>query len=248
MGIQRSSGGNGAVFFRINAKEGCLQHNQLDEHGKSAKGPDGKNIVIKEPPMTRLEGTVVGISVEKDEYQGEVNYRVRVGMLDTEPGAPKIFVDFPFGSEANGASFFGMALMGKLNAADLTKPVTLMPWIIEAGNEYNGQVSQSAKTGVTVYQGGQKLVEDFGGGAQRLPERKKTVIRGKEQVDPADTSWDEIAQKLFESLKGKVTAGAGEKASEGEADDGGIDVNEAAGAVNAASQAARPRFGAQQSA
>lgn len=246
MGIQRSSGGNGAVFFRINAKEGCLQHNQVGHDGKPVK-VDGKNVVIKEPAMTRLEGTVVGISVEKDEFEGAVSYRVRLAMLDTEPGAPKIFVEFPFGSEASGASFFGMALMGKLNAADLTKPVTLMPWIIEAGNEYNGQVSQSAKTGVTVYQGGQKLAEDFGGGATRLPERKKVVVRGKETVDPTDTSWDEIAQKLFEGLKEKVTAGAGENAHSPEGDDGGagLDPAEVAGAVNAASQASRPRFGAQ---
>ena len=245
MGIQRSGGsGKGAVFYRINAKEGCIQHTQLGEDGKPVKGADNKNVIVKEPPGTQIIGSVVGISIEQDEYQGEKNYRVRLAMQDPEPGQPKMFVDFPFGSEANGASFFGMAIMGKLNAADLTKPVSLMPWLIPAGSEFNGVKSTTDRTGVTVYQNGQKLKEDFGGGADRLPERKKILVRGVEKVDPADTSWDEIAQSLFASLKSKVVPGEGETSTP--VDDEHVDVGEVAGAVQQANQAqpaARPRFG-----
>lgn len=245
MGIQRNdSGAKGALFLQINAKFGCVQHNKLGADGKPEKGTDGKNIKIQEPATTQIVGTVVGMEFIEDEYQGEKNYKVRLAMQDVEPGQPKMFVDFPFGSEKNGAGFFGLALMGKLNAADLTKPVGIMPWLIPAGSEFNGVKSQTDRTGVTVYQGGQKLKEDFGGGAERLPERKKVVVRGKETVDPTDTSWDDIAQSLLQGLTAKVTPGAGESAAPVE--DEGLDAGEVAAATQAAQQAApaaRPRFG-----
>lgn len=249
MGLQHSNGGGRAVFYRINAKEGCIQHYELDDDGKPIKNAEGKNLVIKEPPGTRLVGTLAGISLEEDEYKGQKNYRVRLALLDTEPGKPKMYVDFPFGSEAHGASFFGLQLMARLNAADPAKPIALMPWMIPAGTEYNGKKSETDRSGVTVYQDGQKLKEDFGDGETRLPERRKITVRGKEQVDPSDTSWDDVAQKLFESLRGKLTPGAGENSAPVEADDfGDLDPGEIAGAVEAASQAeqprpARPRFG-----
>lgn len=245
MGIQRNeNGGKGALFLSINAKAGCIQHNQLGADGKPVKGEDGKNIKIQEPPTTQIVGNVVGLEFLEDEYQGEKNYKVRLAMHDVEPGQPKMFVDFPFGSEKNGAGFFGLALMAKLNAADLTKPISLMPWMIPAGSEYNGVKSQTDRTGVTAYQGGQKLVEDFGGGANRLPERKKINVRGKEVVDPSDTQWDDIAQSLLQALSAKVTPGAGEAPAP---EDEGLDAGEVAAATQTAAQAAapaaRPRFG-----
>lgn len=246
MGIQRNEnggGGKGALFLSINAKMGCIQHNQLGPDGKPVKGPDGKNIKIQEPPTTQIVGTVVGFEFIDDEYQGEKNYKVRMAMNDVEPGQPKMFVDFPFGTEANGAGFFGLALMGKLNAADLTKPIAIMPWMIPAGSEYNGQKSVTDRTGVTIYQNGQKLKEDFGGGQDRLPERKKVKVGTKEVTD--NSEWDVIAQALLQGLVAKVTPGAGETSAPVEEE--GVDANEVAAATQAASAAApapaaRPRF------
>lgn len=245
MGIQRNEGsGNGAVFLRINAKEGCIQHAQKGPDGKSVKGEDGKNIVIKEPAMTQIVGTLVGMSFEEDEYQGAKTYQVRLALQDPEPGQPKMFVDFPFGSEANGAGFFGLALMGKLNAADLTKPIALMPWHMAEGSKIgDGAPLAKAMTGVTLYQGGQKIKEDFGGGADRLPTRPKVMVGSKEVTD--NSAWDALAQQMFAGLKSKVTPGAGE--AHGPADDG-VDPSEMNAALEqaqaAAPAAARPRFGA----
>jgi hypothetical protein len=249
MGIQRNENGGtgkGALFLAINAKLGCIQHNKLGADGKPMKGEDGKNIKIQEPATTQIVGTVVGLEFVDDQYQGEKNYKVRLAMHDIEPGQPKMFVDFPFGSEANGAGFFGLSLMAKLNAADLTKPISIMPWMIPAGSEFNGVKSTTDRTGVTVYQNGQKLKEDFGGGMARLPERQKVKVGTKEVTD--NTEWDNIAQALLQGLVHKVTPGAGEAAAS--VDEDGVDASEvaaatqvAAAAAPAAAPTARPRFG-----
>lgn len=251
MGIQRNEngGGKGAIFLSINAKLGCIQHNKIGADGKAEKDGEGKNIKVYEPATTQIVGTVVGAEFIEDQFNGEKNYKVRLAMQDIEPGQPKMFVDFGFGNEANGASYFGLSMLAKLNAADLSKPIGVMPWMIPAGSEFNGVKSQTDRTGVTVYQGGQKLKEDFGGGAQRLPERKKIEVRGVTKTDPQDTSWDEIAQELLKTVVNKVTPGAGETASPV---DESVDAGEVAAAVSQqsaapaapAAAAARPRFGA----
>lgn len=229
MGLQRNDGtGKGALFFRINAKEGCIAHNQLDDAGKPVKDPQtGKNVVIKEPAMTKLSGTLIGMSFEEDSFEGAKTYKVRLALQDTEPNQPKMFVDFPFGSEANGAGFFGLSLLGKLNAAELGQPVTLMPWIMPEGHEMpDGSKLATARTGVTVYQKGQKLTEDFGDGLTRLPEREKVKVGNKEVTD--NSAWDELGQKLVSSLMTKLTPGVGE--SQAPVDES-LDAGEVAGAV-----------------
>lgn len=236
MGIKRNeNSGGGAVFLRINAKEGCIQHNELGADGKPVKGADNKNIVIKEPPFTQIEGTVVGISFEEDEFEGAKNFKVRLAMQDVEPNQPKMYVDFAFGTEAKGASFFGLALMGKLNASDLTKPITLMPWHMAKGA---GNPPLTAdKTGVTLIQGGQKIKEDFGNGMTSLPDRPVVKVGAQEVKD--NSSWDEIAQNLYAALEAKLTPGQGEV---GAPADNELDPAEVAAAAQQAGNTARPSF------
>lgn len=246
MGIQRSEGNGGAVFLRLNAKTGTIHHDKLDAEGKVMKDADGKRIPVHEAPGSRLVGTIVGIKIVEDEYQGAKNYKVRLSMVDPEPGQPRMIVDFPFGSDANGASFFGLQLMGKLNSCDLAKPVALMPWKLEAGTGTPPLATD--RTGVTVYQDGEKIKENFGTAdapEERLPERRKIVVRGKEQNDPSDTSWDDKAQQVFRGLVQKLSVSAAEAESAGAPAEEEVDVGEAlAGAEGAAAAAApaRPRF------
>ncbi len=249
MGIQTSEAKGSALFLKINAKEGAIQYTKTDENGKPVKDEGGKNVQEFAPPASRIVGAVVGVKLVEDEYNGEKNFKVRVSMADPVPGQPRMVVDFPFGSEAKGASFFGLQLMGKLNNCDLAKPVALMPWKLAAGTPgLDGQPLASDRTGVTVYQDDKKITENFGTAESpedRLPERRKTVIRGKEQVDPTDTSWDAKAEEVFQSLVSKLQP-APHEVERGAAAEDEIDVGEAAAAAEAAggaAPAARPRFG-----
>lgn len=245
MGLQvREGGGGGAKFYKINAKLGCVQYSETDEHGKSVKDADGKNVKVQlNPGSATLSGRVLALGIETDEYQGAKNYALRLKLQDPTPGNPNMYVDIPFGSEANGASMFGLVVMGKLNAADLGKPVELTPWFMPAGTKGNGSATATAKdmVGCTVAQDGVKLKEDFGNGESKLPELPVVLgangqpvkVAGKELKDK--TAWDELAQNLFASLDARLK----ESQAQSQHQDEGIDPDEipAAAAANAGAPA-----------
>jgi hypothetical protein len=242
MGLQKreNTGGGNALFFKLNAKEGCIQstHKVVDpETGQT------KNEKVKERPGdATLTGTLMGIEVQRDEYQGQVNFSLRLKLADTEPGQPNMYVDLPFGSEANGASMFGLQIMGKLNAADLNKPISLTPWFIAAGTMDKRTNTPNAKdrSGCVVSQDGVKLKEDFGDGESKLPELPVVKVGSKEVKDKSP--WDNLAQTMLSTLVDKLTPHEAEGSSE--ADDE-VDPGEIAGAVQNAT-AARTAFAPRQ--
>ena len=229
MGLQKREGGGGgtALFYKINAKEGCIQTTV-----KNAE--TGANDKVKERPGdATLTGTVVKAEVVKDEYQSAVNYILRLKLVDPEPGQPNMFVDLPFGSEANGASMFGLQVMGRLNAANLDRPLSFTPWFIPKGhtNPKTKEVSQKDRSGCVVMQDGVKIVEDYGDGVSQLPALPIVKVGPKDVQDKSP--WDNLANQLYETLVARLTPPAGEAHAP---DD--IDPDEVAGAAQS-----KPGFG-----
>jgi hypothetical protein len=224
MGLKKSEGGGkGAVFFHINAKEGCFQQ------GSGANK-------VKFDQFTDLEGTLIAFKVDEDEYEGVKREQVRLILRDTEPGAPNQHVSFSL-TNGGDASMFGLKLLGTLNAADVTKPLTIRPWFMGAGTKMgNGEVSQKDMTGVTVYQNGAKVthvnygVDAAGNVITKLPDLPKVKVGGKELADK--TPWNDMIDPILDSLNGKLQPAPGE----GQPADESVDIDEAAEAAAAAAQ------------
>lgn len=215
MGIRTNEGsGKPPVFFGINAKEGCFQQGS------------GANKKVY-PQMTDLEGTVVAFKIEESEYEGVKREELRLLMNDIEPGEPRQYVSFTITTGGEAGSF-ALKLLAKLNAVDLTKPITLRPWKMAAGEKMaDGSNASKDLTGVVVYQDGKKVTEDFGDGVTKLPDLPKVKVGAKEVVDKSP--WTPILDGLLNSLHGKLNPADGEAHAQDE-----VDVNDAAGAAEAA--------------
>ena len=232
MGLKKSEGGGkGAVFFHINAKEGCFQQ------GSGANK-------VKFDQFTDLEGTLIGFKIDEDEYEGVKREQVRLILRDTEPGSPNQHVTFPLTSAGN-ASMFGLKLLGTLNALDVTKPVTIRPWFMAAGTKMgSGEASQKDMTGVTVYQGGAKVADvNLGTDARgavitKLPDLPRIKVGAKEVADKSP--WNAMIDPLLDSLNAKLQPHPGE----GQPAEESVDIDDAADAAAMAQQ----QGGAQQQA
>lgn len=255
MGLEVSEnggGGGGAEFYRLNAKLGCVQSNEMGPDGKALKGEDGKNIKKHHEMNTALTGYLVGLSVVDNVFEGAINKQLRLKLKD-DKGGPNMFVDLPFGSEANGASAFGLSVMAKLNAAGLDQPVSLVPWNMPAGTKMgNRPATEKAMTGCVVKQGGVKLVEDYGNGETKLPQLqpvlqangKPVMVGGKELKDKAP--WEDLAFALLDTLTAKVSPSHQDVETGAEPEhesDEGIDVDDMTAGTQVAA-AARPGFAA----
>lgn len=208
MALVTKKSGNG-FFLKINSKEGCVQHREKGEDGETLKDGEGKAVVIKHRPgMTSIVGVLRDVEIIENEYEGNKTQALRLRMDDIAEGEPTMFVDLPFSSDESGASFFGLQVMGKLNAGDITKPFSLTPWFMKEGHKSKGhEPLKKSKSGCVVTQTGAdgvdvKLAPDFGNGLKELPELSEVMI-GKKAVKNKD-EWDKISVALFDIIWTKL--------------------------------------------
>lgn len=225
MGIKVSEGGGKAEFYKINAKEGCFQQrvNGVTHHF--------------EPGRTTLEGTLIGVKFDEDEFEGVKNESVRLVFRDTEPGQPNMHVSFTVAS-AGAPSKFGLRLLSKINASAPGEVLSLNPFLIKKGEKLGTTVFDADFAGVSVSQNGQKIVEDFGTPDNKLPEPEKVMVNGKPFMqngrEVTDKSvWVPILDAQLEKLFGRFAPAEGQ----GQADAAGVDPDEVAQAAAAAGAA-----------
>jgi hypothetical protein len=220
MGLQkRESTGGKAEFFKINIKEGCFQQGSGEHKVKFAPGD------------ADLSGTVIGFVVDPNEYEGKKSEELRLILKDPEAGKPNMHVSVLINNDSTGVGSFGLRVLASLNAADITKPVTLFPWAIKKGEKLGDGVADNDMTGCTFYQGGEKIVPDFGDGVTKLPELPKVSVGAKQVIDK--TAWEQMLDKLLDRLASRLTPAP----AEGSRPD--VDVDEAAGAAEAAAAGAQ---------
>ena len=229
MGIKTTQGGAGAVFYKINAKTGQFTTGS------------GANKQYFEAGRTSLEGLLIGAKVEEDEYEGVKNESIRLIFRDTEPGQPNIHVTMGI-SNGGTPSAFAIKALAKINAAEFDQPLSLTPFLITAGTKLGEQTYAKDVSGVSVKQGGQKLVEDLGTPDNKLPEcptvmvnGKPLVMNGKEVKDRS--AWSAVLDSQLDKLFSRLTP-AETPAVEGEE---GVSVDDVAAGAAAARDAMRAR-------
>ncbi len=221
MGIKLSEGA-GAVFFKINGKEGCLVEGSGATRHKY------------EPGRAALEGTLIGLSTKHEVFEGDHSDTVKLVLADLEPGKPNMHVTFTIASggddETEGdASAFGLRLLGRLNAIDVGQPIEIRPWHVEAGGKIGDTVFESAYAGCSVKQGGKPMTEDYGNGITALPELPKHKIGNKEVYDKSP--WNDLLAAVLQQVAAKIPQ-RGQQQTHAVSE--GIDVGEAAAAAEAA--------------
>jgi hypothetical protein len=223
MGIKTSAGGS-AEFFKINAKEGCLQQRK-----------DGVTTKF-EPGRTTLTGMLVGLRIDKDEFEGQQNESIRFIFKDTDTdGAPNMHVSMTIVS-GDTPSAFAIKALAKVNAADVSKPISLAPYLITKGTKLGEITYDKDVAGITVKQDGVKLTEDLGTPDNKLPERpsimgasgKPVIVQGKEVKD--SSAWGELLDLQLERLFAKFGP------AEGQAKEEGINAGEVAAGAEAANR------------
>ncbi len=222
MAIQKREGGGKAEFYKINAKEGCFQQGS------------GANKVKFDAGNADLTGTIIGMKVEENEYEGQKSEELRIILRDPTPGLPNMHVSFGIATAAHGSSGFALKLLAKLNAIDINQPVTLCPWFAAAGTKMGNFVNDKDMAGVTVHQGGEKVKEDYGDGIAKLPDLPTVKVGSKDVTDK--TQWDGLLDGLLEKLQIRLTPAHSDGHAAGEADSG-VDPAEAAAAAQQASDA-----------
>lgn len=224
MGIQTSQGGGKAVFYKINARDGCFQQRV-----------DGVTHQF-EPGKTTLVGTLIGAKFKEDEYEGVKNESVTLVFKDTEPGQPNMHVEFSVASGGS-PSAFGIRLLSKVNASAAGKELGLNPYIIKKGEKLGDTVFDNDVVGVSASQDGQKIKEDLGTHDNKLPTPEPVIVNGKPFMQNGravtdKSSWVPILDAQLEKLFSRF------QPAEAPAESNGIDPDEVAAGAEAAAAAA----------
>jgi hypothetical protein len=244
MGINVSSGGGTAVFYKINQKTGCLQSGTKENKVSYDAGSAG------------VEGTFVGFAIDDNEYEGVKSEAIRMIFRDVVPDQPRMHVSMTISSDGD-SSAFGIRTLAKLISADFNDPVTLTPYLLPKGSPIPGtnEFYSVDVTGVSIKQNGKKLPETMGTPDNKLPVRPSVckadgtpiILKGREQKD--SSVWAPVLDGLLTKLSEKLApvekqtqtqtqaqgqSGASEFSDEGGHDTDGIDPEEMMAAAQAA--------------
>ena len=237
MGLETNSNGGGRKtdYFKINLATGALvESRKTDRVGESGKAIYEK---IVHEPGSRLTGILDKIKFEDNMKDGEKEGEsVRLILRDVEEGKPDMSVEVSV-SNPSGPTMNGLKLLAKIMATpDLDKPVTISPYFIAKGTPSKDPKYGPAamdNMGITLYQDGQSIKEDFGDGVTQLPKLEPVmVLKGGVPV-PLLVNGKEAKDKqpwvdLLEKMKSVLTPDAD---SQSQGHNEGIDPSEVAAAT-----------------
>lgn len=232
MGIKLSTGA-GAVFYQMNGRDGSISCGS------------GADKVVYEAGRAAIEGTLISMSVKKDEYDGQFRETCKIVLRDNEQGQPNQHVSFTVatGGDANtdgDATGFGLRLLGRLNACDLGQPIELRPWHAKAGDRIGDITFESDYSACSVKQNGERVNESYPDGTTALPELPKVMVGNKAHFDKSP--WNAVLDATLGRLSDKLNAATqthGHQESHAAANEGGVDLEEAAAAAMAAQASAQ---------
>lgn len=191
---------NGATtFVNYNGKTGLftIDHNSQNAEGtlREHKTTTGRTVYKEEYP-DMISAFVRRVLIrEEDVYQkpGEKEHKISVSLRS--PDGKDALVKFSMGSSA-------LQVLGALNAADLTKPITLKSFFFAVGTkgkdkDGNEVVRQKDEVRLVGYQGDQKLTNKYGEGEVVIPKIEKIEVKHPTTGKVISTVNDFTAQHEF---------------------------------------------------
>jgi hypothetical protein len=192
-------GNSTTTFVNYNGKVGLFV---IDHKAQNAEGTlrehvtSGGRTVYKEEYPDLISAFVRRVLVkEEDVYQkpGEKENKILVSLRS--PDGKDAVVKFSMGSGA-------LQVLGALNAADLTQPITLKNYLFPAGTkgkDAGGNEVVRAKDEVRLvgYQGDQKLANKYGEGDVVIPRGEKIEVKHPVTGKLLETITDFSAQHEF---------------------------------------------------
>jgi hypothetical protein len=187
------------TFVNYNGKVGLFV---IDHKAQNAEGTlrehvtSGGRTVFKEEYPDLISAFVRRVLVkEEDVYQkpGEKEHKILVSLRS--PDGKDAVVKFSMGSGA-------LQVLGALNAADLTQPITLKNYLFPAGSkgkdkDQNEVIRQKDEVRLVGYQGDQKLTNKYGEGDVVIPKAETIEVKHPTSGKVISTVKDFSAQHDF---------------------------------------------------
>lgn len=209
-------GNSTTTFVNYNGKAGLfvIDHNAQNAEGtfREHTTTTGRKVYKEEYPDL-LSAFVRRVLIkEEDVYQkpGEKENKILVSLRS--PDGKDAVVKFSMGSGA-------LQVLGAINAADLTQPITLKNYFFAAGTkgkdkDQNEVVRQKDEVRLVGYQGDQKLTNKYGEGEVTIPRIDKIEVKhpvtGKLLETVNDfTAQHEFILNLAREVNAKVLAASG---------------------------------------
>jgi hypothetical protein len=223
MGIQKSTGGRSKVIFAdIKGKAQDYEENGVTKHGSIVlTHPDKTKEIL--PNGSAITGFVTDIDVSSHVYQGDTIDTLKIRIEDESGEAPTVLANVTLGS------YFAAKITGLLNAADLSKPITLAAGFVKEGDKMGDKVADKDFAWATVRQGADrtKLEPVWADGRKDLPEAPMVKVSGKsmKNMEPVN----EVVVATIKELYGKLEQQVEQDKAPG---DDGVDLAEVSAAAN----------------
>lgn len=209
-------GNSTTTFVNYNGKAGLfvIDHNAQNAEGtfREHTTTTGRKVYKEEYPDL-LSAFVRRVLIkEEDVYQkpGEKEHKILVSLRS--PDGKDAVVKFSMGSGA-------LQVLGAINAADLTQPITLKNYLFPAGSKGKDKdgaevVRTKDEVRLVGYQGDQKLTNKYGEGEVTIPRIDKIEVKhpvtGKLLETVNDfTAQHEFILNLAREVNAKVLAASG---------------------------------------
>jgi len=180
MGIQVSNGsGRGLIFVDLKGTPQKFKDEQgVEKHGAMVMSNSDKTKTVL-PSNSAITGFVTSLDVHSQEYQGDTISSLRVRLRDDKGNDPDVVLSVTLGS------YFGAKIAGLLNAADLSKPITIAANTVLEGEKMGSGVAKRDNVFPTMRQGADnaRLVEVWANGATTLPDAGEVKVSGKTLKD-----------------------------------------------------------------
>lgn len=227
---QGSSGGKGKTFLRIDGRDGIFVESVKND-------ATGKWDSVPAAPSSVLTGSLIKLATRDDvNKDGKAIVKLVMEFADPDPHGKNMVVEAALwrqsaksdNPEVGTTSRFALGILAGLNAADLTKPIDLMPWAMKAGDEMpDGTPRTSDGAGVSFRQGGVKLKPAFvekGQVVERLAPLPSQVFNGETFYDKS--GWNDVASDTFKAVLEKLHPSEAENMADHDED--AIDPSQAA--------------------
>lgn len=197
--VKQSGSGRGMVFVDIKGKpQGYKDADGNDKHGSMVVSNKDKTKEVL-PSNTAITGRVTDLDVRTNEYQGDTIHTLQVRIEDG-PTEPPVQLSVTLGS------FFAAKIVGLLNAADLSKPISFAVNTVREGDKMGDGVAERDNAFPTIRAGADnaRLVPVYAGGADKLPEAPEVKMNGKtmKNMDPVN----DVVRATIADLYAKLDA------------------------------------------
>jgi hypothetical protein len=229
---KRGDGSGRTIWFDLKGKEGTLTTWNKAE--------------LREEEFDYVFGRLTDVRVKEKQYGDQTGYVVSLTLQDRDSGE-RYIVSTGAGSRVT------CRLLGQLNAADLSQPVYIAPYLMKEGEQLNDGSTVNQDTVMTsvkhvlgvdgdrlqLSDGIRPFYNEAYGDRMPAPEPvvrtdgKPVMQNGQQLMDRS--KLEELTAELVQTLNAKLK---GEAHGQGQADAGGVDPESAAAAAGAADRRA----------